>query len=103
MGREMSVASRLSVRWGSPLILATASRRTASSLSQRWTRVVRLEVQLQVPKVLLHTYPQDKLGMLVRQGVELGNGGSLVVDLLPEELLPGGARSQAGPQDPEAA
>ena len=33
---------------------------------------------------------------------ELGNGGCLVVDLLLEELLPGGTCSHTGSQHPEA-
>jgi hypothetical protein len=55
-----------------------------------------------VPQVLLNTNPQDKQGVLVGQVDELGDGSSLVVDLLLKELLPGRACSHAGSQHPEA-
>jgi hypothetical protein len=55
-----------------------------------------------VPQVLLHTHPQDKQGVLVRQVDELGDGGSLVVDLPLEELFSGGACAHAGSQHPKA-
>ena len=50
-----------------------------------------------MPQVLLHTHPQDEQGMLVGQVDELGDGCSLVVDLLLEELFSGRACSHTGP------
>jgi hypothetical protein len=48
------------------------------------------------------THPQDEQGVLVGQVDKLGDGGSLMVDLLLEELFPGGACSYAGSQHAEA-
>jgi hypothetical protein len=59
-------------------------------------KVVRFEGPLQVPQVLLHAYPQNKQGVLVRQVDELGDGCSLMVNLLLEELFSGSTCSHTG-------
>jgi hypothetical protein len=46
-----------------------------------------------VSQVLLHTHGQDEQGVLVGQVDELSDGGCFAVDLLLEELFPGGACS----------
>jgi hypothetical protein len=63
--------------------------------------VVGLESALQMPQVLLHAYSQNKRGVLVRQIDELGDGSSLMVNLLLEKLLPCQVCSHACPQHPE--